>query len=504
MRILMAECMQEISSFNPLRSEYASFTVEREEAFAPREGVNTSIAGALRAFADHGDVTIVPTISARASSAGILSAAGWQRLSREWLAAVTSVAAGTVEGIYVSLHGAMGAEGEPDPEGYLLEHIREHFGPGVPIVISLDLHGILTRRMLRQVSGLTIYHTYPHVDFADTGERAARLLLGIMDRGMRPVIARVTVPMLARGDECITKTGWFGDVIGEARLLERAGVALAAGVMIGNPFTDAPELCTQVLVVAERDAAAAEREATRLARAMWAGRHRLLGKLVPLDRAVALAGSLDGTVAFTDAADATSSGASGDSNVLIRALMEGGYKGRVLAQIVDAEAAAEAHRAGVGGTVTTTLGGRIDPRRFTPLPVTAVVESLSRGHGRLETMGMPLDAGPTAVLSFGNVTVVVMSRTASLFDRAMYYANGLDPVDFDLVVVKSPHTEYHMYDQWVTRNINVDAPGATSANLPTLGHRLCARPMFPLDPETSFEPHAEIYGAAGHESAAAR
>ena len=43
-------------------------------------------------------------------------------------------------------------------------------------------------------------------------------------------------------------------------------------------------------------------------------------------------------------------------------------------------------------------------------------------------------------------------------------ANGLDPQDFDLVVVKSPHTEPHMYDLWVEKNFNVDAPGATSAD----------------------------------------
>ena len=48
----------------------------------------------------------------------------------------------------------------------------------MPIVISLDLHGILTDRMLRQIDGLALYHTYPHVDFADTGRRAAELLLG--------------------------------------------------------------------------------------------------------------------------------------------------------------------------------------------------------------------------------------------------------------------------------------------------------------------------------------
>src|SRR3954452_3425658 len=142
-----------------------------------------------------------------------------------------------IDGVYVSLHGAMGAEGELDPEGFLLTEIRRIAGPAVPIDISLDLHGILTDRMLRQIDGLAIYHTYPHVDFADTGARAARLLLRLLDERIRPSIARVVIPALVRGDELITRTGCYGDLIRECQRLEREGKAVSAGVMIGNPFT---------------------------------------------------------------------------------------------------------------------------------------------------------------------------------------------------------------------------------------------------------------------------
>ena len=119
-------------------------------------------------------------------------------------------------------------------------------------------------------------------------------------------------------------------------------------------------------------------------------------------------------------------------------------------------------------------------------------------------MKIGLDAGPTAVLAFDNFTVVVLSRTISLFDRAMYYSNGLDPADFDLIVVKSPHTEHHMYDAWVEKNFNVDAPGATSANLKSLGHTICARPMYPLDEDVTFEPQAAIYDRSTARSSASR
>lgn len=490
-KILMLDCKQEISSFNPLPSGYDDFHITRANAFYEHRGLNTEVGGALSIFDVRPDVEPVPSIAARAGSAGILSADGWKRLSGEILDAVRAVVGG-VDGVYASLHGAMGAEGELDPEGYLLSEIRKIVGPEVPIVISLDLHGILTDRMIRQVDGLTIYHTYPHVDFADTGARAARLLLRILDDGVKPVIARVVIPALVRGNELITAKGVYGDLIRECQRIERDGTVLAAGVMIGNPFTDVPELCSQALIVAE-DAATAKAEALRLADEFWPQRHRMQGVFVTLDRAIAQARSMAGPVIFTDAADATSSGATGDSNLIIAALEKAGYPHSVLAQIVDPTAADTAHKAGVGAMIDVTLGGVIDPARFPPMKVRARVKLLSDGQARLETMKTPLDAGPTAVLTFGEFTVVVMSRSVSLFDRAMYFANGCNPRDFHLIVVKSPHCEPHMFEDWAEKTFNIDVPGATSANLPTLGHTICARPMFPMEPETAFEPKAVIY-----------
>jgi microcystin degradation protein MlrC len=495
MKILIAECMQEISSFNPVPSGYGNFHVQRGAEMLAQRGLNTAVGGALSVFEARPDVTVVPVYGAHAGSAGILSAAGWQQLSSELLEAVAA-GIGEVDAAYISLHGAMGAEGELDPEGFLLSRIRELAGPAMPIVISLDLHGILTDRMLRQVDGLAIYHTYPHVDFGDTGVRAARLLLDIVDRGLAPVIARVTIPALVRGDELITRTGCYGDLIRETQRLENEGRALAAGIMIGNPFTDVPELCTQVLIVAERDADWVSREAVRLAGEFWPLRHRMQGKLIALDRAIAQARWMKGPVVFTDAADATSSGATGDSNIVIKALRDAGTAKRVLAQIVDEQAARAAHAAGVGATIEVSLGGALDSKRFTPMAVTATVESLSRGLGRFETSKNGFDAGPTAVLTFGGFTLVVISRTVGLIDRALFYANGLEPKDFDLIVVKCPHTEYQMFDAWVEKNFNIDVPGATSADLKSLGHTICARPVYPLDEGVTFSPQPVLYRSA--------
>ena len=499
--ILIAECMQEISSFNPVPSEYDDFRVSRGREILDQGGRNTAIGGALAVFAGRPDVELAPVYSARAGSAGLLSRDGWARLSNEFVAAVATRIA-EADAVYVSMHGAMGAAGELDPEGFLLERVREAAGPDVPVVISLDLHGVLTARMLRQIDGLTVYHTYPHVDFADTGARAARLLLRVLDERLRPVIARVTIPALVRGDELLTKTGCYGDVVREAQRLEGEGRALAAAVMIGNPFTDVPELCSQAVVVADDDGAVASAEAVRLAQAFWPSRFRMQAKLIPLDRAIAQARQMAGPVIFTDAADATSSGATGDSNVILAALLEAGYERPVLVPIVDPQAAAEAHRAGVGRTIRVRLGGALD-KRFVPVEVTATVDLLSSGRARLETSGNALDAGPSAVLlagaargpvpAGGNLTIIVMSRPVSLFDRAMFFAHGRDPRAYNLTVVKSPYCEWHMFDEWAEKDFNIDAPGSTSADLRSLGHKVCGRPMFPLDDEVPFAPVPEVY-----------
>lgn len=492
-RVALLECMQEISSFNPLPSGYENFDVHHGEELFSQRGRNTGIGGALSVYEAEG-VEIVPVYSARAGSAGTLSAQGWDRLSAEFLEAARAGIAGC-DAIHLSLHGAMGAENELDPEGHLVAELRRMVGPGVPIVASLDLHGILTARMIDGLDAFAVYKTYPHVDFAETGQRAARLLLQLLGGGVTPVTARVVIPALVRGDELVTKSGCYGDMLGETIRLEREGKALAAAIMIGNAFTDVPELCSQVLVTTDGAPGTAEREAVRLAEEFWRHRARMQGKLVPIERAIAQAEAIDGPVAFTDAADATSSGASGDSNAILKALRASGTRKRVLAQIVDAPAAAAAGTAGIGATVEVDLGGTIDRGRFTPMRVTAKVKHLWDGKARLETAGIPIDGGLTAVLAFDNFTVVVLSRTTHLFDRAMYFGAGLNPRDFDITIVKSPHTEHHMYDAWVVKNFNVDAPGSTSADLRSLGHRICARPMYPLDDDVTFTPRAVLFGA---------
>lgn len=494
-RILVAECKQEVSTFNPHTSGYDDFLVRFGGAlFDAHRDVGSEVGGVLDVLEGTPGVEPVATYGASfITSGGPLAEEAWERIEREFLAALA--AAPPADGAVFCMHGAMASVGEADPEGRLLAGARRILGEEIPIVVSLDLHGILTARMLAHADAVVAYHTYPHVDFFETGRRAARLLLRILAGGVAPVTAVVRVPALVRGDELITESGAFGRVIERARRVETGPGGLSAGMFIGNPFTDVPELSTYAFVVTDGDAALAEREARGLADDFWAHHERMVVPLVPLEEMARLvvghAGG--GTIGLVDAADATSSGASGDSSAVVAALLAAGFGGRVLAPIVDRPAVAAAVAAGVGGTVETTLGGTLDPARFRPLPVRATVRLLADGRFRSESFGEEWHAGPTAVLESGTVTWVVGSRAVSLYDRSFFLAHGQDPRRFAAVVIKSPHCQHHMYAAWCARMIAIDAPGSSSANLPSLGHVRCPRPIFPLDPDVPFAPAVRVF-----------
>ncbi len=496
MHVLIGEISQEVSTFNPATSHISDFTFSHgSEVLDFHDGKQMEVGAAMEIFREAG-VQFTGTFSARAiTSAGTLGASDWDAISRDFLSALEK--APKVDGIYFSMHGAMCAENEFDPEGYLLQEARKIVGDQIPIVVSLDLHGIVTNRMLEHSDAVVVYHTYPHIDLAETGARAARLLLRILNEGVRPVTAMVRIPALVRGDEMITDSGLIAPRIRECQDIEASSNGLSAGMFWGNPFTDVPDLSSNSLVVLDDDESGAETLATDLALKFWNDRAAMQAPLVAVSDAVAQSRNATGPVVFIDAADAPSSGASGDSNVILREILESAHPGSALVPIVDAPAVQQAFSAGVGATIETTLGGTVDPGRFDPLPVSARVRLLSDGRFINESHGTEWFAGNTAVLQIGKHSVIATSRAVSLYDRSMFYATGQDPRRFDLIVQKSPHCQHRFFAEWAEKLIGVDAPGSTSANLPYLGHTVCRRPMYPMEPDTTFSPEVLIFRRNG-------
>jgi microcystin degradation protein MlrC len=484
MKILLASFKQETSTFNPTRTPYDLFNVRLGKDILKLRGTNTEIAGAIDIFDQHTDIEVIPTYYANSVSGGPVLDADLDRMINELLDAVRN--APQADGMLMVFHGAMAGETEMDPEGRVLVGLREILGD-IPIVTTYDLHGVITDRLVKHSDILLPFHTYPHIDMFETGQRGAKALLHLLKDNANPTMVHIKLPMLVRGDELITATGRFGQAIKMCQDIEASEKGLAAGVYIGNPFTDVPALQSNVIVVTNNDLTYAQREAKKIAQFMWDNREHFKAPLTSLEDAIRIAQETEGITIFSDAADATSSGASGDSNAILKGLIKHNYKGKALLPIVDAPAVETAIQAGIGATITLPIGGTIDKDRHSPIEITATVKLLSDGVFTYAG-GTAGHAGLSAVLVSGTYTIMATSKPVSIMDQEVFRSRGIDPHDFDLVVCKSPNGFRVHYEAMAARIIPVEVPGSTSANLLSLPYQKCVRPIFPLD-DTVQPPH---------------
>jgi len=491
-RILVNECKQEVSSFNPVLSHYEDFLTDRgQDVLDYHRPVRSEVGGALSIFDTRPEFKVIGGYSARGiTSAGTLAEPCFLRLSEEFLEPIRK--APPLDGIYLSLHGALASEETEDTEGFLVEETRKIVGPGVRIVVSLDLHGILTDRILTHSDAVVVYHTNPHTDFFTTGQRAGRLLLHLLDGNARPVQIRVPVPVLVRGAQCMTTTGLFGGLVQRAIEFENSPGGLSAGLFIGNPFTDVEDLSSNILLVAQGSEDSAVQLGISLAQDLWDCASRMQQPLTSLADSIRSASEATGRVVLVDAADATSSGASGDSNAILAELLRAKCMRTALLPLVDAPAVESCFSAGIGAIVTLKVGGSLDPR-FVPIEMTGKVRLLFDGDMRSESHGEAWRAGNTAVLEAGPITVILTTRAVSLYDRTLLLACGQDPANFDINIVKSPICQPRFFEDGAAAVLHVDAPGATSANVRGLGHRRAQRPLYPLDLEMTYSPQPRIF-----------
>src|SRR5918999_2751020 len=184
-RVAIGGFQHETNTFAPSKADYAAFEAGGgwpgvqygEPIFAAVEGANIPAAGAVRALRALGH-RLVGTAWAAASPSAHVTSDAFERISAKLIENLKGAA--PVDGVYLDLHGAMVAESFDDGEGELLRRVREALGSRVPVVASLDLHANVTRAMFERADALVAYRTYPHVDMADTGARAARLLHRIL------------------------------------------------------------------------------------------------------------------------------------------------------------------------------------------------------------------------------------------------------------------------------------------------------------------------------------
>ena len=196
-------------------------------------------------------------------------------------------AAMPVDGVFLSLHGAAIATGDPDPDGTVLERVRGIVGPDVPVVATLDLHANVVQRMVDHADVLIAYRENPHTDLAARGADCAAALREML-AGMRPARAFVKLPFVPPSVAQNTASGPYRALIEHGQALRGPGV-LDVSVLSGFTLGDTPKNGLSVIVTTRGDPALARAIAIEVARHAWEGRHAWVPRLASIADATARA-----------------------------------------------------------------------------------------------------------------------------------------------------------------------------------------------------------------------
>lgn len=490
MRLLLASFKHETNTFSPVPTPFERFFRDGAvlcgtEAIAARRGTGTALGGFIEVAQRHGAEMVVPVV-AEASPSGPVDPQAFERIC----GLIVQAAAGQAfDGILLDLHGAMVTPGFEDGEGELLRRLRE-VQPDTLIGVALDMHANLYPEMVARVNVLTGYHTYPHVDMAAAGKRAAQVLCRAIQGEARPVLAWDNRPMLPHVMRQGTHAEPNRSLQAACIALEQAGDGiLAASLFTGFPHADVRNAGLSAVVCTDGKAERAHQACQALLDQAWDQRAGFLYHGAPLAETVARAKAADGSpVILLDHCDNVASGGTMDTTAVLREVLRQELNSAVFYAIHDPVAVEQAILAGVGNEVSLALGGRSElpatGDRNDPLRLTARVRLISDGRFRLcgpMSAGVEVSTGKTVVLDTGAVEVIVVSSHMEPFDPACFQALGIDPARKKFLVMKSRVHWRAGFGDLAAHVFECDSIGVTTSDFGKLTFENVRRPIYPLD-----------------------
>ncbi|MFH8984699.1 M81 family metallopeptidase [Streptomyces varsoviensis] len=481
----------ESSTFCPHRSTYDDFRVTRDADLLARytwTGPGSDLDDL---------VEWVPLVHAVSLPGGAVERETYDRIKVELADRVR--AAGPLDGLVYDIHGAMSVVGLEDAEGDLTDAVRSAIGPDALISAAMDLHGNVSRRFAEQLDLITAHRLAPHEDAWDTRERAARKLVERLTSGKgRPSVAWVQIPVLLPGEKTSTRLEPAKSLYGRLAGIEAMDGIVDAAIWVGYAWADEPR-CKAAVVVTGDDAELAAAQARSLAEEYWRVRREFVfvGPTADADTAIAQAVASDARpFLISDSGDNPTAGGAGDLPYMLERLLAddelaSGRSTAIHPGIMDPAAVAACFEAGVGATVTLSVGGHIskcEPYRLTGT-VTALQGATSAdGDG---PRGNPAydEGGRTAAVTCGGVTTVLTERRKPFHTRADF--GELDPRTYDLVVVKIGYLEPELYDMAADWLLAL-TPGGVDQDLLRLGHHRVERPLYPFDDEGFEDPDLTV------------
>lgn len=486
-RIAAGGFTHETSTFTPVRTSRYDFDTgygfyRGTEILEKLRGVNVPTGGFIDAAESH-NVELVPLLWTFAYSSGPTDRGTFEEIKAELLDRLE--AALPLDGVLLDQHGAFVADGVDDADGDVLESVRRVVGSDCPVVAVFDMHANHTIKRVESVNALIGFDMFPHVDQAERGREALELLVRIIHGEARPTSAFVPMSLYLHPACQVSKEKPWSNTLERLWALEREPEVLTATIAMGFPFADVPDRGPSVIVVTDDDQAAADRHAEELAAWIWARRRDWLMQTVSVDEGIAKGEAADKyPIILVDQADNTGASSPGDNTEVLRTFLARGLEDALVLYMIDPEAAAAAHTAGVGSTMDIAVGGRSHPAQGPPAQMHAEVVALSDGRFRYDgpmLKDLEGDLGLSAALRQDGVTVVCVSRPMQPMDMAFVRGLGIDCTAMRYICVKAVAHFRAAFGPIAGSIISVDAAGVHTFDLSKMDFQTGRKPYFGID-----------------------
>ena len=486
-RVGVASIIQETNTFSANQSTMQDFELQGiwlgADVVTQSQGMNIEVAGSLERLRTHG-FEAVPLMRAWAMSGGVFLDTELTKmkaiLKREILSA------GTLDGLILNLHGALINESDDHTDAQISEFAREILGPDVPIVVTHDLHGNPSRRIVAASDVLIGFRTYPHIDQGDTGRRAADLMNELLSKNRRlgTVLKKLNmiIPAETMGtsDQPLLQIRELADSLIDEEILD-------ISLFPVQPWIDVSEVGFGITVVHSGNVERANECAEIIRRALWEIHKEFQATLYSVEDAIdhAIKGYQGKMQVIAQSSDAPTGGSTGDDSRVVAALVNYGGDISSACTVVDAPAVDKAYSKSIGDDVALSLGFTIDPRWGTPVAIQAKL--INKGAAPVvltgpAMTGQVVSIGRWVVLESANkVKILVSESGTTTFDPAGYEIAGINLDECVVVHVRSPLLFKSGFAGRFGQAYSLDLDGPTTPNIKKLKFNKVPRPMIGLD-----------------------
>ena len=431
-------------------------------------------------------VEVIPSIYASAGAAGVITRNCFEYIESCFVKAINEHI-NEIDGIWLHLHGASYVEdGIGSGDHHILKTVRQLVGPYIPIVVTCDPHGNLTKEYVEECTVIRSYRESPHTDADETKCYTAKLLCDLLKnrQNIHPIYRKL--PLILGGEQSVSTDEPVLSINKYMDEMEKDSHVLSASWHVGYIRHDCPEAGCGIVVVpaSEEDQEYCEQKANELAKYVWDKHHEFHYTGLSLEPEIAIKQALefnDKPTFITDSGDNVTSGATGWNTFILRqALAAKTNKSFLFANITDPIAYDKLFKLDIGASTNISLGMNYDENsESVPLSVTVKAKGYLRGY-LMHVHDAVYGYSILVHVEGTNIDINIATTRQTMCEKHQFDACGINWDDYDIIVVKQGYAFPEIKEKGKLVIMSL-TNGSTLQDTSKLPFKRIMRPMYPID-----------------------